>query len=343
MPAASPVTVEKVALGRKLMFDRRLSANGTLSCAMCHVPEQGFTNNELATPVGFRGQSIRRNAPALFNVAYELELFRDGRAATLEAQVLMPLMDPREMANGSLAGVEARLRALPDYAGLFEAAFDRPADRAGLAAAIAAYERTLLSADSAFDRWYFGGDSGALGAAAKAGFELFSGRAGCTGCHLVGERSALFTDHAFHDTGLGYRRDVIARRSRAPVSVELAPGVFTFLPRALVDSVGLPRQPDRGREEVTGEGADRYRYKTPSLRNVALTAPYMHDGSLTSLGDVVRFYDRGGYPAPGLDPALRPLGLDEAEIAALVAFLESLTGANVAELIADARSVGVGN
>ncbi|HSR72058.1 MAG TPA: hypothetical protein VLL72_06720, partial [Kiloniellales bacterium] len=169
------------------------------------------------------------------------------------------------------------------------------------------------------------------------------GKAGCAACHRVGERTALFTDHGFHDTGIGYRSDRIAADSVAPVPVEIAPGMVVPLARAAVESVGLPRQGDLGRQEATGDPRDRWRFKTPSLRNVALTAPYMHDGSLGTLEQVVRYYDRGGEPHPGLDPRIRPLGLAEDEVAALVAFLESLTAAGIDELVADARSVPVGN
>ena len=209
--------------------------------------------------------------------------------------------------------------------------------------AIAAWERTLLAADSPFDRWHYGGEEDALTARQRHGYALFAGKAGCVNCHLIGDDDALFTDHGFHDTGLGYYADQIATRATEPVSVEIAPGVFVPLSRAVVASVGHPRPSDLGRHEVTRDPADLWRFKTPSLRNVAITGPYMHDGSLATLEQVVRFYDRGGQPHPGLDPIIRPLGLREDDIAALVAFLESLTGSGIAALVADARSVPVGN
>ena len=342
-PADNPPSTAKIALGRKLFFDRRLSHNGTMSCAMCHVPEQGFTNNELATPIGVEGRGLRRNAPTVLNVAYQKPLFHDGRETTLETQVISPLLASDEMANPSIGYVIAKIAALPDYAGLFERAFGAGPTIGRLGQAIASWERSLLAANAPFDRWYYGGEAGALSERQQRGLSLFIGKAGCAQCHLVGERAALFTDGAFHNTGLGYHADEIAARATAPVPVEIAPGRTVMLDRAAVESVGLPRRTDLGRHEVTLDPADLWRFKTPSLRNVALTAPYMHDGSLRSLEAVVRFYDRGAVPHDALDPMIRPLGLGEDEVAALVAFLESLTSPDVGALVADARSVPVGN
>jgi cytochrome c peroxidase len=338
VPADDSPTRDKIALGRKLFFDRRLSANGTLSCAMCHVPEQGFTLNELATPVGFEGRSVRRNAPSVVNVVYQKTLFHDGRAATLEEQALLPLIDADEMANPSLDRVVERIRALADYRGLFERAFGRTADAATIARALAAWQRTLVSGNSPFDRRHFGKDETALGPAAQRGFALFAGKAGCVACHVIGTDHALFTDHHFHNTGIG-----APAPPTAGVRVELEPGVHTILLHEVIATVSEPAKPDLGRFEVTGDAADRFAYKTPSLRHVALSAPYMHDGSLATLADVVRFYNGGGRPNPGLDPLIRPLGLSESEINDLVAFLESLTGTDIADLVRDARSVTIGN
>ena len=343
LPADNPPSAVKIALGRKLFFDRRLSHNGTMSCAMCHVPEQGFTNNELATPIGVEGRGLRRNAPTILNVAYQKRLFHDGRETALETQVISPLLAPDEMANPSIGYVIDKIAGLPDYAGLFERAFGAGPSIGRLGQAIASWERSLLAADASFDRWYYGGEAAALSERQRQGYDLFIGKAGCAQCHLIGEDAALFTDGAFHNTGLGYHADEVAARTTAPVPVEIAPGRTVMVDRKAVESVGLPRRTDLGRHEVTLDPADLWRFKTPSLRNVALTAPYMHDGSLRSLEAVVRFYDRGAVPHEALDPRIRPLGLDEHEIAALVAFLESLTSADVGALIADARSAPVGN
>ena len=339
----NPPSAAKIALGRKLFFDRRLSRNGTMSCGICHVPEQGFTNNELARPIGTEGRSLRRNAPGLFNVAYARRLFHDGRETRLETQIISPLLARVEMANPSIGYVIAKIGSLPDYAGRFEAAFGGGPTIGRLGDAIASYERSLLSANSAFDRWYFGHEEQALSGQARAGFELFTGRAGCSACHLIGDAHAIFTDHEFHDTGIGYYNSKVRPQTRAAVQVEIAPGVRVSVSRATLETIGLPPASDLGRHEVTLDPDDLWRFKTPSLRNIALTAPYMHDGSLATLEEVVRFYSHGGHPHPGIDPAVQPRGLSDREVSALVAFLESLTGDNLAELIADARSAAVGN
>lgn len=341
LPSGNPPTVEKIRLGRKLFLDRRLSHNGTLSCAMCHVPEQGFTVNEIRTAVGNEGKSLRRNAPTLLNVAFGESFFHDGREPELDLQAFDVFLNADEMASPSLGAMVAKVRSLPDYAALFRAAFGEPPGVENIGRALGTYLRTLLAADSPFDRWYFGGDETALSLAAQRGFRLFAGEANCTACHLIGADHALFTDHRFHDTGLGWH-DTMARDT-GPVRVEVAPGRFILMDRAAVESVGDPPRADLGRYEVTGEPADRWRFKTPSLRNVALTTPYMHDGSFSTLREVVEHYDRGGYRHADIDPAIRPLGLDESESEDLVAFLESLTGGNVGELVRDARSERVGN
>lgn len=334
--AGPPPSPSSIALGRKLFFDRRLSLEGSMSCGMCHIPEQGFTNNELRTPVGTRGRTVRRNAPTLFNVAYETALFRDGREVALEIQALAPLVDPREMANPSIDFVLAKIRSLADYDGLFEMAYGERVAGKTLGRALADYQRSLLSAESPFDRWYFGGDDRALGPDAKRGFALFVGRAGCAACHRIDTDHAVLTDHGFHDTGIG--RDVLLSETiEHAVMVEVAPGVVYPVPRATIASVHEGPMEDLGRYEVTGRPEDRRAYKTPSLRNVALTAPYMHDGSVPTLDGVVRHYSVGKAPRNGGDPTIRPLDLDDGEIADLVAFLESLTGSNVADLIDEAR------
>ena len=340
VPADNPMGARKIALGRKLFFDRRLSPNGTMSCAMCHVPEQGFTAHELATPVGIEGRSVRRNAPTMLNIAYQQRLFHDGREISLENQVWGPLLASNEMGNPSIGYVIETLRAHDDYRGLFESAFDGKgvsAERIGQA--IAAYERTLLAANSRFDRWRYGGEVGALSEGEQRGFELFTGKARCGTCHTAGEKSALFTDHGFHNTGVGWRRAVAAPpRTR----VEIAPGVHTELERRTVESFSEAPAKDVGRYEITLDPRDRWAYKTPSLRNVALTAPYMHDGSLATLEAVIEFYDRGGIDNPAKSALVAPLGLSAAERAALVAFLGSLTGSGIEALVATARSAPPG-
>jgi len=343
VPEDNPPTIAKIRLGRKLFFDRRLSRNDTMSCAMCHVPEQGFTVNELAQAVGIEGRSVRRNTPTVLNVAYMRTLFHDGRETSLETQIISPLLAANEMAIPSMGYLVEKVKRLDDYTGLFERAFQRGPSVETLGQALASYQRTLLSANSAFDRWYYGRQPQALSSQAQAGFALFMGKARCVSCHLVTPAHALFTHQAFHNTGLGWYNSMVRPQRAAPTAVKLAPGIVVQVAPEIIASVGEPPQADLGRYEVSQSPDDRWRYKTPTLRNVAVTAPYMHDGSLATLEEVVRFYNQGGYAHPFLDPLIQPLHLTDEDVAALVAFLESLTGDNLAELIADARSVSIGN
>ncbi|MEJ2168702.1 MAG: cytochrome c peroxidase [Desulfobacterales bacterium] len=342
VPRDNPVTDAKVQLGRKLFFDRRLSLNDTMSCAMCHIPEQGFTNNELATAVGIEGKTVRRNAPTIYNVAYFSHIFHDGREIRLEYQIWQPLLASNEMANPSIGHVIAKIRRLPDYSGLFEIAFGgQGPEIQTIGMAIASYERTIISGASPFDRWYFGKDEAALSRPARQGFRLFRGKAGCAGCHQIEEKYALFTDDAFHNTGLGWQASVGGEPSE--IQVQVAPGIKMPVPRSVINSVGERPPGDLGRYEVTQNPDDRWRYKTPTLRNVALTAPYMHNGAFGTLKEVVEFYNRGAIPNPLLDPLIRPLGLTGSEIEQLVAFLESLTGDNVETLVRDAFAAPIGD
>jgi cytochrome c peroxidase len=324
-----------VDLGRALFFDRRLSANGTLSCGMCHVPEQGFTQNELRTPVGLEGRSVRRNAPALYNVAYLSRLFHDGRESALEEQIWSPLLAENEMGNPDRTSVLRRIVGLDGYSERFAAVYQAGLTATTLGAALASYQRALLSADSPFDRWHFGAVADALDEHEQRGFAVFQ-QAGCTSCHTIGDDAALFTDNEFHNTGLGYRARQTTQR---PERLQIAPGVFTELTVAVAE----PRVADEGRFEVTGRDPDRGRFRTPTLRNVAVTGPYMHDGSLATLRAVVDYYAAGGSGDPNQDPRVRPLKLSTRDKAALEAFLTTLTGSDVAALADDARSVSIGD
>ena len=339
-PDNNPVTEHKVQLGRRLFFDRRLSANNTLSCAMCHIAEQGFAQNELETPVGIEGKSVRRNAPTIYNTVYLGRLFHDGREFSLENQVWGPLLAGNEMGNLSVGMVIRRIESLAEYDGLFEQAFSRGPDVQTIGMALASYERTLVSGDSPFDRWYFGQDPSAISKSAQRGFALFSGKAGCIACHTVEQDFALFTDDAFHNTGIGYYATM--RPENEVLVVVLAPGQAKRVETDILQSTGTEHFSDLGRYEITGLPDDRWRYRTPGLRNVALTAPYMHDGSLPSLLDVLMFYNRGGVPNEVLDPLIRPLGLSDAELEDLLEYLRSLTGSNVGVLVSDAFAAPVG-
>jgi cytochrome c peroxidase len=329
LPTA-PADGATVALGKKLFFDRRLSFNDTMACGMCHIERQAFTSNQLATSVGMAGKSLRRNAPSLFNVAYETKLFRDGRENSLETQVWSPIVSPDEMAAPSVGWELAKVRSLPDYPALFERSFPgRGISMETIGFAIAAYERTLLLANSPFDRWRYGGEKGALSQQEQLGYALFTGKAGCSVCHLVGEQSALFTDGQFHDTGLSYSNTMGLHIK--DFDVRLAEGNFTRRNQEDVQMISNPTPNDLGRFEVTQNPKDRWTFKTPSLRNVALTRPYMHDGSLKTLVDVVNYYDAGGFYSPNKSALVKPMELTDEEKQALVGFLNSLTGLSAAQ------------
>jgi len=340
-PADNQPDARKIALGRKLFFDRRLSRNKTMSCAMCHIPEQGFTNNELARPIGSEGRGLKRNAPTILNVAYYQRLFVDQREFSLEQQVWSPLLASNEMNNPSIGYVIETILHARDYAGLFQQAFGGPVTMRRVGQALAQYERTLISGDSRFDRWLYANEPLALNSSETLGYQLFTGKGGCSSCHLIQKDHALFTDQQAHNTGVGYGDSML--RPSGEVSVQLAPGITANIDQARIASVGGVKANDVGIYEVTLNPVDRWKYRTPGLRNVALTAPYMHNGEMLTLEAVVDFYNRGGIPHELLSPLLKPLGLVADERAALVDFLKSLTGSNVKTLVSDAFAVPIGD
>jgi cytochrome c peroxidase len=296
IPADNPPTAMTIALGKKLYFSPILSVDKTLSCASCHDPRLGFADGR-SVSVGVHGRSGKRNAPTVLNAAYNKLQFWDGRAANLEAQVSGPMLNSIEMGH-SLEGVERNCAEDAEIRRMFEAAFGPgPPTMVGVMKAIASFERTLLSGNSPADRFLFGGDKGALSASAQRGLEVFRNprKGNCTLCHTMQSRFALFTDNAFHNLGAGLD------------------------PRGEI--------PDLGRYLQTHREGDQGAFRTPSLRNVALTAPYMHDGSLKTLKEVVDFYVGGGSSNPFLDRQINPLThLTGQERNDLTAFLEALTG-----------------
>lgn len=356
IPKTNPITSEKIALGKKLFFDRRLSINDTFSCAMCHIPEQGFTNNEMRTAVGVEGRSNLRNAPTIYNVAYYKLLFQDGREFTLENQIWQPILNHTEMAAPSIGYIINKIRRIPGYDGLFESAFGAGPTVENIGQALASYERTLLAANSPFDRWYFGKEEQATTESAKKGFMLFMGKANCSSCHTVNSDYALFTDNLLHNTGIGYKvsmGDIYIGKEMKPLSssdtkqkkkVQLAPGVFVNVDKSIIDSVSQQKLPnDLGLYSITENPNDRWKFRTPSLRNVELTAPYMHNGIFSTLEEVIDFYNQGGIENELLSPLLRALELKEDEKEDLLAFLVSLTGGNVPALVADAFTAPIGD
>jgi cytochrome c peroxidase len=207
--------------------------------------------------------------------------------------------------------------------------------------ALASYERALVSANSAFDRWYYGKNSEAMSEEQKAGFKLFSGKAGCSGCHQVNKQYALFSDNLLHNTGIGYQRSMAQKPQQA--SVLIAPGEQIIIQSDSVAESSEPVASDLGLYEITENPADRWKYRTPSLRNIALTAPYMHDGSISTLAEIIEFYNQGGIDNELRDPLVRPLNLSKEEASQLLAFLNALTGDNVGKLVSDAFTIPIGN
>ena len=337
------ITEEKVSLGRRLFFDRRLSLNDTFSCAICHIPEQGYANNELATAIGFEGRSVKRNSPTIYNVGYYDIFFHDGREDSLEQQVWSPLLASNEMANPSIGYVINKIKGIKEYEGLFEAAFGgKGPTMETVGEALASYQRTLNSGNSRFDLWYYGKQEDELTTDEKAGFALFVGKAKCSACHLVNEEYALFTDQLLHNTGHGYNVSMGVKPKHT--RVQLAPGVFVNVDNEVIDSVRqTPKQNDVGLYTITQNPFDRWKFRTPILRNVALTAPYMHDGAFTNLRQVVEFYNQGGVPNELLSPLITPLNLTEKEIDQLISFMHALTGDNIQILVADGFAAPIGD
>lgn len=301
VPAHNPPTAEGIALGEKLFFSKALSADGSVSCASCHDPKYGFADPRRVS-VGAGGKTGKRNAPPVLNAAYNSLQFWDGRAKSLEEQAAGPMMNPLEMAH-SIEGVEKRVAGDPELRRRFEATYgaapagQSPVTLDRIQSAIASYERTLVRGNSAFDRYQYGGDRKALSPAAVRGLAVFQDKAkgNCAVCHTIEAQYALFTDNKFHNIGVGVN----------------AEGELT----------------DLGRYEVTRQEADKGAFRTPSLREIASTAPYMHDGSLKTLKDVVDFYVGGGSANPQLDKEIKALShLSRQEREDLVSFLESLTG-----------------
>jgi cytochrome c peroxidase len=313
VPPENPVTQEKMALGRRLFFDKRLSKDATVSCASCHDPARGFADDERVSE-GVGGKKGARNAPTVLNAVFNEFQFWDGRAPSLEEQSKAPMTNPVEMAADSHDAVVAALKATPDYPEEFRQVFGRDITIDDVAAAIATFERTVISGDSAFDR-FIAGDKSAMSESARRGWGLWNGKARCNTCHPFGSATPNFSDNKFHNIGVAAKGRDFASLARQAASVS-DPQRLAFHP----DFTEL------GRYVVTRQPKDIGAFKTPGLRDVALTAPYLHDGSEKTLLDVVIFYDKGGEPNPYLDGGIVPLKLTEQEKTDLVAFMEALTG-----------------
>ncbi|WP_425401003.1 cytochrome-c peroxidase [Aeoliella sp.] len=293
LPATPPYpednlpTPERIELGWKLYFDKRLSGDTSMSCATCHDPSKGWGDG-LKRAIGFGHKELGRHSPTVINTAYNTVQFWDGRAATLEQQALGPILADGEM---NMASPEAAMEVImqaPEYAGAFEKAYGSKPNWDDVGRAIAAFERTVITGPSKFDR-YVQGDKDALNESEKRGLILFTTTASCTACHS----GPNFTDNKFHMIGV---------RQEGPLSEDI------------------------GRQAITNADEDRNSFKTPGLRNIEQSAPYMHDGSLATLEEVVEFYDKGGERDDNRSKLIQPLNLTESHKADLVAFLKALTG-----------------
>ncbi len=287
VPDRNSMTKEKIALGKKLFFDKNLSLDRTVSCASCHDPEKHWGNG-LALGTGVEGHVGTRNVPTLINVAYFRQFFWDGRAGSLESQALLPMLNEKEMAMPSREAIFERLEENPEYYELFGKAFADGVTVNNLAKALACFERTILSGNTPYDR-YIAGDQDAMSDAAIRGLRVFKGPARCVNCHVP----PTFIDHSFYNLGVGMDKD----------------------------------KPDLGRYHVFQMESARGKFKTPTMRDIAKTGPYMHDGSIETLEEIVELYDQGGIRNRYLSNEVRrPLRLSEQDKKDLVTFMvEGLT------------------
>lgn len=316
-----PPTQAQIQLGEKLFNDKRLSSDGTVACATCHDPAKGFTDHrdESGTSAGVGGQHGQRNSPTVLNAMFHASEFWDGRAATLEDQSKLPILNPVEMGQKSDKDVVAKLKAIPEYAATFKTVFGRDITYDDLAVAIAAFERTLYSGNSPFDR-YLAGNATAIDDSAKRGWAVYNGKARCNGCHAFNIVAPLFSDQKFHNIG------VAARKQSFPELAHKALGVVKTGDEKQIDEMAIGTEfSELGRFLVSKNQSDIGAFKTETLRNIGITGPYMHDGSMATLWDVIDHYNKGGIPNPYLDGGVQRLGLTEAEIDDLVAFLFTLT------------------
>lgn len=321
IPPDNPITPEKVELGRKLYFDKRLSIDNTVACATCHDPKFAFAENKKVSE-GVGGKKGARNAPTVLNAMFFEQQFWDGRAPTLEEQAKQPIINPIEMGMPDHDAVVKKLKGIPEYVELFKKVFGGEITIDKVAQAIAAFERTLLTGNSPFDR-FIAGDENAISESAKRGWQLFQGKARCITCHEFNRSNPFFTDNKYHNIGVAMNKEGFADLAR---KAELLAKQGQLDKRKLDELALDPAYSELGRFLVTFNPKDIGAFKTPTLRNVELTAPYMHDGSEATLIDVIEFYNRGGNENPNLSGEMRPLNLTDQEKQDLVEFLKALTG-----------------
>ena len=330
IPEQNPQTPEKIELGERLFNDTRFSTTGAVSCATCHAENTAFTDGPLKVSKGIDDLTGTRNAPTVVNAAYNKSQFWDGRSPDLEEQALHPFLNPVEMGLPSHDPILDIVRTDADYTSAFEQVFGVEPSAIGIdhvTKAIAAFERTKISADSPFDHWYFGREADAISESAKRGFEIYVNQGRCVSCHTIEQDFALFTDHRFHNVGVGMNeiQDQAGMLASEFMKAK-ASGVDVD-----VEVLTNPDTSHLGRFAVNNDIGMIGAFKTPTLRNIAITGPYMHDGSLETLRDVVVHYNNGGVTDEStpvndfLSGGIRPLNLTDEQIDDLVAFMETLT------------------
>ena len=319
IPEGNEMTARRVALGRQLYFDTRLSSDGTVSCATCHDVTRAFTDQQKVSE-GVEGQLGQRNAPTVMNAALLQSLFWDGRSPSLDHQARFPIINPIEMGMPDHEAVVQKVKGIPEYRKAFKEAYGREVTSEDIGKAIGAFERTMVFMDSPFLR-FLQGDTHAISAEARAGWELFNGRARCNACHPINPSNPLGSDNRFHNVGVSARhQDFEALSDRALKAME------EDASEEAVDELAVGTDlSELGRFMVTKNRAEMGSFRTPILLNIGITPPYMHDGSMKTLWDVMDHYNKGGESNPFLDGGIEPLALTESEIDQVVALLFTMT------------------
>lgn len=335
IPSDNPQTPEKIALGKRLFEDKRFSADGTVSCANCHDPQKAFTDG-LPTSEGIKKLKGTRNALTVVNAAYYDSQFWDGRRPSLEEQSKDPLINPIEHGLPSHARVLETIHSDESYTSQFKSVFGVTPQQITIdhvAKAIASFERTIVSGDSPFDRYLYGGDKTALSESAIRGLEIYRVKGRCQDCHSIGQTNAIFTDNKFHNVGVGFKR-LGTRAIQIANAFRKAKQEGKDIDKAVLGDQEIS---ELGRFVVTLRPSDIGAFKTPTLRNIAVTAPYMHDGSIQTLEEVIELYNKGGEDNPFLDSGIRPLNLTDQEKVDLLAFMKSLTSPQFTNVVQPTR------
>jgi cytochrome c peroxidase len=333
----NPQSPKKIALGKRLFEDKRFSGDGQVSCATCHDPTDAFAD-EISIPEGMKRLKGTRNAPSIINAVYYEAQFWDGRRPSLEEQAKDPFVNPVEHGLTSHEQILEMIRENSSYQADFRSAFGiEPKDLTidHVVKAIASFERNIISGDSPFDLYLYGGNKRALTNSAIRGYEIFRGKGHCQECHRIGQEHATFTDNQFHNLGVGFK-SIEPRIMQVADAFRKGKQEGKDIDKSVL---GDKEMSELGRFVVTLRPEDLGCFRTPTLRNVAVTSPYMHDGSIRTLEEVVEFLSKGGESNPHLDKGIGPLNLSYQEQANLVAFLQSLTSPQFAEVRADKHPI----